>query len=208
MPEITYFFVISKPNNSLKVKRTFIAIPIHPNHHLFTIIQQIKMDLRDEKIRWVPMKNLHLTLVFLGNTTSEGEKKVQRIVKKTTHQMDSFTIKISGLSTFPSIKKPRILWAGIEDPQALINLQIKLHKNLRTTLNWYNKEEKFIPHLTLARMKYVTEPDKFSERMEKYRKEFNQEVIVSEVVHYESILKPQGPVYHALSRFPLLELVS
>ena len=50
------------------MKRLFVAIKITPNDEFLKIFQELKQDLKHEKIRWVETRNLHLTLKFFGET--------------------------------------------------------------------------------------------------------------------------------------------
>jgi 2'-5' RNA ligase len=60
------------------MKRIFIAIKVTPEEFFLKMISALKTGLRDENIKWTDQDNIHLTLVFLGDT-DDGMIKVQGI---------------------------------------------------------------------------------------------------------------------------------
>jgi len=58
------------------MKRTFIAVKIPVSRTTAEIIQDIKSELQDEKIKWVETFNMHITLFFAGETHDEMIKKI------------------------------------------------------------------------------------------------------------------------------------
>jgi 2'-5' RNA ligase len=87
-------------------------------------------------------ENLHLTLVFLGETPRVSDVKAA---------MDKlsfwpFEIEISGLGSFHS----GILWCGIKQNPALSNIHARLNASLRQT-GFKTDTRPFAPHLTICR---------------------------------------------------------
>ena len=50
------------------MKRLFVALKINPDQNFLEVYDKLKSSLRHEKIKWVEMQNLHLTLKFFGDT--------------------------------------------------------------------------------------------------------------------------------------------
>ena len=63
--------------------------------------------------------------------------------------------------------------------------------------------KKFTPHLTVARLKHMKDLLHFETIMEKLGGTATQEVLVRELVLYESRLFPSGPEYHVLAKYAL-----
>ena len=63
--------------------------------------------------------------------------------------------------------------------------------------------KKFRPHLTIARIKHISNPNKLKNIINKYKEMLFQKVYVNEVILYESKLKPQGAIYSKLHSFKL-----
>lgn len=195
-----WFIFISFRNNIfaskfIHMRRTFLAVPVKLSKPLLYILQQLQKDFRKEKIRWVPPQNLHFTLAFLGATSEEDQQRVQQIITDLHPGSGSFEINLSGLSAFPSINKPRIIFTGVKNEHKLVQLQEHLTNSLKVIPDLYTDNKKFVPHLTLARVKFLAHPEKVVERLKEESERFKQVIHIHEITYFESILKPEGPQY-------------
>ncbi len=102
-------------------------------------------------------ENLHLTLVFIGETEREDE------IKSAVSEIEfpAFDFKISKTGTF----EKGIFWAGTEKNKNLENLQKEVSEKLKN-LGFELEEREFVPHITLAR-KFRPEKDFSPEETEK-----------------------------------------
>ena len=89
-----------------------------------------------------PKENLHLTLVFIGET--EREDEIKSALSKI--EFPAFEFKISGTGTF----EKGIFWAGTEENEKLRNLRKEVFEKLKN-LGFEPEEREFVPHITLAR---------------------------------------------------------
>ena len=87
-------------------------------------------------------ENLHLTLVFIGET--EREDEIRSALSKI--EFPAFEFKISGMGTF----EKGIFWAGTEENEKLQNLRKEVFEKLKN-LGFEPEEREFVPHITLAR---------------------------------------------------------
>ena len=93
------------------------------------------------------LENLHLTLKFLGEINEETIKKVQE--KLSAINFPPIKAKLGKIGVF-SRHQPKILWAEI---QGRINhLQKQVDESLKDI---FPIENRFMAHMTLARIKYV-----------------------------------------------------
>lgn len=102
-------------------------------------------------------ENLHLTLVFIGET--EREDEIRLALSKI--EFPAFEFKISGTGFF----EKGIFWAGTEENEKLRNLQKEVFEKLKN-LGFEPEEREFVPHITLAR-KFRPGEDFSSEETEK-----------------------------------------
>ncbi len=102
-----------------------------------------------EGARWRPPENFHLSLAFIGETDRHGFNGA--IDALTSIGAPPFDIKISGLGFFGD-KRPRALWAGVNNAPSLIHLQSKIENALRRK-DFNLERRKFTPHVTLAYLK-------------------------------------------------------
>ncbi len=97
--------------------------------------------------RRVSPDHLHMTLAFLGNQAKSLLPSLARLLDKLPGQ--GFTL---GIDRYGYFSKPRIAWAGPSDtPIPLLDLQQSLMKALGDIGVQCNPDEKFKPHVTLAR---------------------------------------------------------
>ena len=61
------------------------------------------------------------------------------------------------------------------------------------------EDKQFKPHLTIARMKDLKDKDNLQKLILKYSDIPFQGVTIPEIVYYESVLLPSGPLYKPIS---------
>ena len=93
--------------------RTFVAIfpPQNVREALFRAAQDLPTS-RD--FRLVGQEKIHLTLKFLGDVAEEDLDTIKKALQPISEGHDPFRVSTSGFGAFPSEKKARILWTGIE----------------------------------------------------------------------------------------------
>jgi 2'-5' RNA ligase len=102
--------------------------------------------------RWTPAENWHMTLKFLGSVRPQLLDRVVRAVGEAAEEHTAFRARLGGLGAFPSAKRARIVWAGIEDRHG--ELAALARSVDRALAEEFPPEERpFAAHLTLARLK-------------------------------------------------------
>ncbi|WP_423129286.1 RNA 2',3'-cyclic phosphodiesterase [Gaoshiqia sp. Z1-71] len=184
------------------MKRTFIAIQVELNAEFSKLVFQMKKDLSGEQIRWVPEQNLHLTLRFLGDTPEEGLTSVKAVLQQLSKTAKAFSFRLQGISSFRRHGSPNIIFAEIHERKPLSALVNRLNE-LLAGAGFSPEGKAFRPHLTLARIKQLKDRAHFDRVLNRPERRESQEVQVTEIIFYESILKATGPVYEPLVKFPL-----
>lgn len=184
------------------MKRIFIGIKIETDKNFRKLIASIKAELSGESVKWTDPSNIHVTLVFLGNTPDEDIEVAERILGERASATGMFEIVMRGFGVFRNLHDPKILWAGIDQSEKLNALQESIAgglKEARISLD----DKPFSPHLTLGRIKHVTDSDKLKVLLLKYHSTEIQRFTVTEVTLFESILSQEGPKYNALGVYKL-----
>ncbi len=184
------------------MKRIFIAIKIEPENTFLRIYSSLKAVLGNEKINWVDPSNIHLTLAFLGDTEEDRIKVAAIMLKQQCNGFGEFDFNLSGAGVFKDFRDPRVIWIGIGNSEKLV----ELHEVIKTGLDdtgFKTEDRPFRPHITIGRIKSLRDPGALRSAVEKYKDSGIQKVNVQEVILYESILKPAGPVYKPIGIFKI-----
>ncbi len=184
------------------MKRTFIAIKLPLAKQAAELIEDIKVHLADEKIKWVDTWNIHITLHFLGNTEEDLLGDIGNEISNQLNDIKSFKLQCRGVGLFKNLHNPKVLWFGIDQSAELNSLKEKVDGALKP-FGFYKEERFFKPHVTLGRIKYIKNKEKFNEVVNTYRDINMQEFTINEVYFYESELTPKGPVYKVIRKFDL-----
>ena len=184
------------------MKRIFIAVDIVNNSQLTGLLASFKQALSKEKIRWVDPGNMHLTLAFLGDNDEEQVKMAGDIMSATAAGFETFEIVYNGTGVFRNMKQPRVIWLGLKVPDSFYRMQEMLCDQLERE-GLYRKEKKFKPHITLGRMRYIDSKERLSEILKEHENVNLPPRQVSELILFESILKPGGPEYRPLKKASL-----
>lgn len=184
------------------MKRTFIAIKITPEQPLLNLISELREKLNSEHLKWVEVYNLHLTLHFIGETSPDQVKAVSDILQIATKNYPVFKLNLIGTGYFGTFNRPAILHVNIENNNKLQLIVNDIAKGL-TALGLHGNLKSFSPHLTLARIKQLQNLQHFHAIVEMSKEQYLQSTKVTEIIYYESILLPAGPVYKPIQVFKL-----
>lgn len=101
-------------------------------------------------VRWVASASIHLTLKFLGWVRPEDVDRTAEVMAEAAAKTQAFELPIGGFGAFPSLRRPRTVWAGIEATPALRCVKHDLEWMFRS-LGFEREVRAFQPHLTLGR---------------------------------------------------------
>lgn len=110
---------------------------------------QNELKLKEVKGYWRRRDNLHVTLKFIGSVGEGKLHDLKEAIRNAAEQSEDFCMEIKGLGVFPSIKHPRILWAGLNNSRYLTELQQEIERQC-SIRGFPSEKREFKPHLTLA----------------------------------------------------------
>ena len=190
----------------MNLQRTFIALEIP--HELQQTIYKETAYLHNQLgalVRWVPAGNMHLTLKFLGNISPANVDILMQMIRAEADSCQSFLIQLGGLACFPSQKRPRVIYIGMQTPSELEALQHGI-ESAATRLGYEPEERAFAPHLTVGRVKQnlsASDQHKIRRALEETQIDTLGTARIDSVHLYNSDLKPTGSVYTRLFSVPL-----
>ncbi len=186
-------------------RRFFIALPVDDEESIQSLSGITRYLKKNESfLKVVPHLNYHTTVKFIGSVKSE---LVDSIINSflSLNQLKKVKYKIEGIGAFPSMEKPLVLWAGLKcDSKPLAEL-VQAVEELALSIGIAPENRKFIPHLTLARIKKeITIPSEFTLILNKEKDSMFASSVFRELVLYESILKNGGPEYKKIEGIKLI----
>jgi len=177
--------------------RSFIAFDINNDSLLKKIsdAQNLLIETGAD-LKLVEPRNIHVTIRFLGNITLSMADKIHEKMKKII--FSPFTINIHGVGAFPTLKYPRVIWAGIKQGNnELRNIFDQLEPELQN-LGFPPDPKGFNPHITIARVKTGRNKAELIKKIQLLA-DYNFGVVKAECLRLKkSVLTPQGPIYSTL----------
>src|SRR6267143_1661215 len=149
--------------------------------------------------RWVRLKNLHVTLKFIGEVP-ETELAVIRNALAAARSDQPVTLEFRGLGFFPNEKSSRVFWAGIEASPNLKTLAADIERAMEK-LGIPREQRPFSPHLTLARFEPPGLPEQLHSAVRENEVRDFGTLRTSQFHLIESKLKPSGAEYTTLESF-------
>jgi 2'-5' RNA ligase len=167
-------------------------------------VQRQLARLVGDAVKWVERENLHVTLKFVGYVPACRVEAVVEVGRGAATKGRGVVLRVVGAGAFPSLRRPRVLWLGLTgslEPLAAVA------QSLDTCLAQQGlappDNRPFQPHLTLGRVRPGRQIANLGAALQELASLDLGPVEVRELVLMRSHLRPEGPVYEAVARFPL-----
>jgi len=182
--------------------RSFIAIKL-PDDIRRSVAEMIaELRKSEADVKWVPAEKIHITLKFLGNTDDSLIPMIKKRISKKLSHFNVFYIKIVGVGCFPSERRPRVLWIGIENSEELKCIQKDIDTEV-AGLGFALEERPFSPHLTIGRVRSQKGIAEMLGRFARFRSVDFGAITVKSIHIMKSELKPAGAEYSSVAEIPL-----
>jgi 2'-5' RNA ligase len=183
--------------------RTFIAVEFDEDirRSAYDLGQGLGAGLQG--IKWVEPQNIHLTLKFLGDVDGKDIGRVCAEADAAAASVGSFDVEAQGVGTFPPRGNPRVVWVGLTGgTEPLLSMHDQLNTRL-TALGIRQERKRFVPHVTIARVRGKVDRSLLLERIDQARRWCGGDQRIHELVVFGSELSPAGPIYTVMGRSPL-----
>lgn len=195
--------------------RLFIAVPLPDDvrEQVRKIIEHLQPG--ELPVRWLDPESGHLTLHFIGDTPPEMSELLRMSLGAAVSAHEPFNLRTAEPGTFPSIRRPRVLWLGLWGPAHRLEA---LYNDVGDFLDDFGidiDDADFHPHITLGRVR-ATEgvkvgalPDQVRDAFESLRTErlagTDAEVHfpITEIQLIRSHLESDGARHEVLATYPL-----
>jgi RNA 2',3'-cyclic 3'-phosphodiesterase len=172
------------------VSRYFVAVVpegLAENPTLKQLVGKMKRTLsdREREVRWVAPVLWHVTLQFLGELAPERKQALMDLLNEWQPKVSELNLRLQGLGGFPASDQARVLWLGVQENQALLDLQAELGTLLRER-GFETEAREYTPHLTLARLR---NPQSVTDLVGLGGRKHFGDYKISDLIMFESVLQ-------------------
>jgi RNA 2',3'-cyclic 3'-phosphodiesterase len=180
--------------------RAFIAIEI-PGFVADAVRRSQQALQRDGiRLRWVRPENVHLTLRFLGDISAATIPAIREAMERSVFRRQPVSLRISGIGVFPGLKRPKVMWLGL---QGQVHLLDDLHLNLSSLLAEQGiplEKRPFKGHLTIGRVKERLDSEDLGTALLRPVLFKTDDFVADSICLFKSDLTTGGAVYTPLVR--------
>lgn len=150
------------------------------------------------RARWVPRPNWHVTLRFIGWTYPRLVPWVRERLAELAARTRPFGTCVRGVGAFPSGRRARVLWAGLDDRDGAMSALADAVSDALAK-EFSPERRPFSAHLTVARSDPpLSLPAEFSDTSLE-----SEPFEVDTLTLMRSHLRRPAPVYEPVEEFPL-----
>jgi 2'-5' RNA ligase len=176
--------------------RCFISVDLP--REVMNYIKKVQGLLKKQSLfngNFTEPENLHLTLKFLGEIDEERIEEVKKKLKEI--KFDEFEARLGEVGVF-SKRFIKLIWIKLNG-KGIFELQRKIDDKLKEL---FKEEERFMSHITIARVKEISDKKALLGYLEKI-KISKIKFKVDKFFLKKSMLFPEGPVYEDLEEYGL-----
>lgn len=174
--------------------RLFIGIFVPENFKPKIFSLQKEIEKLPLQCKFVEEENLHISFSFLGETPENEIPNIEEKLDAMAKTYQKFDAEVSGIKLIPSKNYVRVI-------------ALDVHNGILKTISQHIKQDiggdVKPPHLTLCRVKSVTDKKAFGEKIFEINSDLNS-FLVESIDLIQSKLQRTGPVYTSLHKSLLL----
>jgi RNA 2',3'-cyclic 3'-phosphodiesterase len=182
--------------------RLFVAldVPAGVRQALGELIDRLRPECRGA--RWVRSEGIHVTLKFIGHVGDQDTMKIEaiRAALAKIRSPQPVEMRFRAVGFFPSARRPRVAWCGVEGSANLAPLAAGIESALEP-LGIGRESRDFSPHLTLAR---ISSPDGVAPLIREAEKLKDADFGVAREAEFhlfDSVTKPTGAEYTKIETY-------
>ena len=178
--------------------RLFVSVDVSVSEAMRSIAAEIG-SIRN--VRASKEDQIHITLSFLGDTPPERIPGLVANLRESLSGISSFGLSLKGIGAFPNVRRPRVVWIGIDEGRNELALLAGRVRYAVRKSRLKQDDKPFSPHVTIGR---VQGPVDVSELEKRYRDKVFSEFRVDSVRLMSSVLGPSGAKHTLVERIVLL----
>ena len=183
-------------------KRLFIGVKVNFEEKAEAFYLSLPETLDGAEVKWVELKNLHITLKFLGETKLEIINSIIPKLKYISRKYNGFEVLLKGVGIFKDFYRPKVVWFGLRNCENFEKIKNEIENSLGD-LGFEVDYRKFTPHLTVGRFKQTGSVKELRKLVNSNQDLYFQVIPVNEIILFESVLRNEGTEYKIIESFPL-----
>lgn len=178
--------------------RCFVGIVYRPTKEFNKFARSLSQLKASEssRLRMTADENLHITLKFLGTVEETHLAVIENTLQQIAARHNPLDLLLSGIGKFKNS-----IWVGVETKPELLALVAELNMAF-ATLGIAQAEDKYVPHITVARYKQLDEVH-FAELKTAFGSERFEEINAPTITLFRSDTLPEGARYTSIADFKL-----
>jgi RNA 2',3'-cyclic 3'-phosphodiesterase len=134
-------------------RRLFIALPVDEVQAVQSLAEVFKnLKKYESLLKIIPADNFHITVKFFGAIDPVAADSLSNAFLS-LNNLKKVEFRIEGIGAFPSTADPSVIWAGLEYDKKPLGEIFQAVEALAASFGYPPEKRKFIPHLTLARVR-------------------------------------------------------
>lgn len=184
--------------NDRPTKRCFICIPL--DEMIVADLTEWLAEADPPRLRPVTPENMHLTVKFLGDVEDREIPRIIDALREAVADAEPMELEVTGVRCLPNARRPRVLAAALEKPEALGGLFERVEEAM-ARVGFQREGRAFTPHITIGRFKQRPRrgdpppPEDPDGPPTGFR--------ADRLILMQSTLEKAGPTYTPLAEFPL-----
>lgn len=194
----SFLFQINRYHISQKMTeriRCFIALDLPKG--MVSELKKVQNELEKQNLfigKLTEEENIHLTLKFFGSISEDRVEQIRRSLKQVKFNKFSSEIKDAGVFAEDFV---RIIWVLLNGNE-VHELQLKIDDNVETL---FPREERFMSHITIARVKSLEEKQKLIDYVKNIKMDIKGNITSFSLI--KSTLKPSGAEFEVIEKYKL-----
>lgn len=177
----------------------FIAVPLPDRikQDLSQLQEKLKRNLTYKQ--WPIAEDFHITLKFFGDLPDNKVHQLKERLPEIQEQL-VFSLNVGNIGFFGDLRRPRVLWAGVEKTEPLQSLYSSV-EDIASDCGIVRENRPYRPHITIAK-NWIGEAKREQIVQLDHMHNEQQTMKVDRIVLYQ-IFPQKRPKYHPVATFEL-----
>ena len=132
--------------------RAFIAVGLDDSLRSAITAAVERLRPLGSAVAWVPPRNLHVTLRFLGDQSEDRLVDAEAALADAAAGSPPMDVTFHGIGAFPGLERPRILWVGLAHGALEMRGLEQRVADALAARDFAREERPWHPHLTIGRV--------------------------------------------------------